>query len=324
MMFKAGDRLWEELRARAKKAKSLTACVGYVGRHPAKVLKWRKGDTLIADITEDTVRRGICSAKGALELFDAGVRVYQAPGLHAKIYLFGDAAVVCSANASESSMERREAGIVIKGAELPSVRAWVAQVQNHLETVALDRAVLAALAKVEPKRHGHKRRTKAASAKNALQGSTLWLMSVVAEGATPRVEQAAAKAVLGQLVDSGSVEEPSEVDWTYAVGKHVFQWVKPGDRVVNLWEDWQYSPQGRLFGLQRCILPVDLGAKFGKRRYRLALTSRGIRTHRLTPGDVSTLRGAMRLPHQFNWPEIRKAPAKAQVLLTRLLRLSKG
>ena len=75
--FRAGSKLWAEIQGRATKTTRLTACVGYVGRHPMDVIKWREGDTLIADPSEENVRRGICSAKGASKLLNAGVRVFR-------------------------------------------------------------------------------------------------------------------------------------------------------------------------------------------------------------------------------------------------------
>lgn len=149
--FRAGHKLWVEIQKRSKKAKRLTACVGYVGRNPADVLRWRKGDSLVADISEETVARGICSARGALKLLNLGVKVFHSPRLHAKVYLFDTSAIVCSANASESSMTRREAGMVVSGARLGPVRAWVAGLSASHDTVRLDRALLKALAKKEPK-----------------------------------------------------------------------------------------------------------------------------------------------------------------------------
>ncbi|MEI6226762.1 MAG: hypothetical protein WCS72_18630 [Deltaproteobacteria bacterium] len=69
--FKGGTKLWDEIQKRAKTSKSLTACVGYVGRTPFDVMRWREGDTLIADLSEETVTRGFSSARGALKLLNA-------------------------------------------------------------------------------------------------------------------------------------------------------------------------------------------------------------------------------------------------------------
>lgn len=313
--FKAGDKLWDEIRARAKKTRSLTACVGYVGRHPAKVLKWRKGDTLIADISEETVRRGICSAKGALQLLDAGVAVYQAPRLHAKVYLFGNAAIVCSANASESSMDRREAGTVIEGAEFLPVRAWVGRVLSHASTTKLDRAVLQALAKLEPKASGNHGKRRGKPGTDSSPGGTAWMLGTAEAGPEPRAEKAAATTVAGRLVEAGSVDEPSEIDWFYGATPRTFAWVKPGDLVVEWWSNEPYYPQGKLVGLRRCIMPVDLGARFGKRRYRLALTDRGIRTKRLSRADRAKMQKTLGRAEGAACLPILKATNEAQALL---------
>jgi hypothetical protein len=318
--FRGGSRLWEEIQGRAKKATSLIAVVGYVGRHPAKVLRWRKGDTLIADLSEENVRRGICSAKGALELLDVGVRILHSPMLHAKVYLFPSAAIVCSANASETSKSRQEAGMLVTGQGLDPVRAWVAAVQADPATTRLGRTLLKELAKKEPKTTGRKPRGGPSSSKNGANESHVWLIRASDDSDESRAEREAAATRAGKLVNGGAVEDPSDVDWFNNVGKSTFQRVKPGDRVVEVWDAEPYYPHGKIVGIRTCLLPVDLGSRFGSRRYRLALTDRAIVSRRLSDSAVGRLRRALALKGGSRVRSTHKATSSATAVLENLLR----
>jgi hypothetical protein len=66
--FLSNVALWPETRKRAKDSRRLTVVSAYLGSHPESLLRWPHQSLIVADISEATVRRGICSAKGALRL----------------------------------------------------------------------------------------------------------------------------------------------------------------------------------------------------------------------------------------------------------------
>lgn len=322
--FKGGPKLWDEIQKGAKKAKSMTACVGYVGRNPQKVLKWRKGDTLIADISEENVRRGICSAKGALKLHNAKVKVFHAPLLHAKVYLFDSSAVVCSANASEGSTGRTEAGMVVTGEEAVQARAWVASVLARPETVRLDEAILKALAKKEPKSGGASGGANGKGARNEEFGGRLWMLGVDPDHDETKAEKAAADASAGRLANAGAIEEPSDVSWVAGVGAKVFKTVKPGHGVVEAWWPHPHNPSGRLDAFRVCLAAVDLGKRFRDRRYRLALSDKAVSSRRMSPDGAAKPRVAVGVKSKSGWPMIRRVPEGALPVIRKLLGISKG
>jgi hypothetical protein len=322
--FTAGDGLWKDIRSRVGKTTSMIAAVGYVGRHPMEVVRWRRGDTLIADISEQNVARGICSARGALELLrKKKVRVFQCPGLHAKVYVVDSAAIVCSANASESSMLRREAGVVLTGRDAAAARSWVTGLLARHDTVQLDEEVLVAFAKKEP-RWAAAARVRAAKVtpreRRKLAGD-VWLLGTQEDVDETKAEAAAASQHAANLVDAAAVDRRSDVDWFRAATSKTYSRVKTGDWVIEGWDPMKYYPAGMLAGLRRCILPVDLGPRFGHRRFRLALSDRGVSSARLSEEERAAVRKRLGLKPGGTWPGCVRVPPEAVGWIRSILRV---
>lgn len=322
-LFKGGPKLWSEIRARANSTRGLVACVGYVGRNPEKVLKWRKGDKLVADISHDTVSRGLCSARGALKLLMKGVHVYQSPGLHAKIYLFDATAIVCSANASETSLNaRREAGVVLSGQDVAPVRSWIGGVMARSDTLRLDGVVLKALARAEPKQLTTKRTGKSSEKTSAhIWADTVWLLNASDYDDETKTEEDAADAFTASLVRNGTLEDDSDIQWFCAVAKSVYDGVRPGDDVVWGGDVEPYYPHGSLEGPFRCITPVDLGSRFGWRRYRLALSGARVRKRKLSENDFKSIKKVFGMSAVPGFPVGRKGNGRFRSIASRVLGL---
>jgi hypothetical protein len=149
--FLHGEKLWSEIHELARRSQKVVAAVAFVGKSVHKLLPWPKGSVVIADLSEDQVKGGSSSAKGALRLLKAGVEVRSLPGLHAKVLVFDRHAVVGSMNLSEQSSSRlEEAGVVLEGHEVAEVRSYVEFLRQEAEV--LDEADLKELAKREPVR----------------------------------------------------------------------------------------------------------------------------------------------------------------------------
>lgn len=76
------------------------AAVAYLGAGAFDMLPMSVGDTLVVDCSPLTAAAGATSPAEVGRYLDAGVDVYRWDGLHAKVYVLGDTAVVGSANAS--------------------------------------------------------------------------------------------------------------------------------------------------------------------------------------------------------------------------------
>jgi len=125
--FLHGWNLWLEIQKLAGKSQKVVAAVAYVGKKAHNLLPWTKGSVVIADLSEGTVKSGSSSAKGALKLLKKDVEVWSLRGLHSKVFVFDrHTAVVGSMNLSESSSSSlEEAGVVIEGPEVETIRRYV-------------------------------------------------------------------------------------------------------------------------------------------------------------------------------------------------------
>lgn len=86
------------------------ACIAYV---TTTNLKLKKGDVLICDASEYSIRFGETSAKTIKEYYNEGVTIYSNPQVHAKLLLSKDYVVIGSANMSvNSAMHLIEAAII--------------------------------------------------------------------------------------------------------------------------------------------------------------------------------------------------------------------
>lgn len=102
--------IWSELTKAAKacRGQALVA-VAYFGKGAAKLLPLPKRSWLVVDASKANVKRGATCPADLLKLHKTGVRVFHAPNLHAKVYVFGKAAFIGSANVSKHSSTLTEA-----------------------------------------------------------------------------------------------------------------------------------------------------------------------------------------------------------------------
>jgi hypothetical protein len=115
------DEVWPTLRrlaARRRRGAAIVA-VPYVTE---PLLELRAGDTLAVDLSPATLATGQTKPAVLRRYLKAGVHLHSSPGLHAKLFVLGNVAVVGSANMSASSAETlREAVVIV--ANKAAVRA---------------------------------------------------------------------------------------------------------------------------------------------------------------------------------------------------------
>ncbi|HXF70467.1 MAG TPA: phospholipase D family protein [Thermoflexus sp.] len=261
-----GKALWKEIRQLAQRSQCLIAAVGFVGKRPDRLLQWPRRSVLIADLSEARVREGSSSAKGALRLLKQGVKVLSLPGLHAKVFLFDRHAVVGSMNLSEDSQERlEEAGVVLSGKELRGVRQYLRRLQHA--AIPMSEDILRERAKREPRRprFAAPRARADRRERGEVPAGRVWLLPTKWDR-EKETERRAAKRALTRLRKEHGVER---ITWYNACGVDLYRRAREGDWVYCWWagrRSW-----GRLEGPYQVVQPVDLGARFEDRRYRLAL-----------------------------------------------------
>jgi phospholipase D-like protein len=123
--------VWTRLRRaqRGKKRRSWVA-VAYFGKGAAKLLPLGRGSRLVVDASDNAVRSGQTCPEDLIVLLKRGTRIFNVPNLHAKIYVFGNVALIGSANASRNSARLVEAMFITRDREV------VAECKCFVEAIA--------------------------------------------------------------------------------------------------------------------------------------------------------------------------------------------
>lgn len=96
--------VWTHITRAAKACPSQAwVAVAYFGAGASKLLPLKKGSTLVVDMSHSAVASGQTCPAEILKLLEVGVDVYTVSNLHAKVFVFGNRALIGSANASWNS-----------------------------------------------------------------------------------------------------------------------------------------------------------------------------------------------------------------------------
>jgi PLD-like domain len=116
-MIRLTSNLWASIESHAKNARRKVAAVAYVSNDSR--VKFRRGDTLIVDASDQQIKSGATSARVLRDAVARGARVYSLPKLHAKLMVFDNIVIIGSANISESSATAlKEIGIISDSPQL--------------------------------------------------------------------------------------------------------------------------------------------------------------------------------------------------------------
>lgn len=96
--------LWPAITKAARSTRA-HAAVAYIGRDAPIHLPLKKGSILICDFSIPALERGLTHPDAILTYLKSGVEIHSSPGLHAKVFSFGDVAFVGSCNASSNSVK---------------------------------------------------------------------------------------------------------------------------------------------------------------------------------------------------------------------------
>jgi hypothetical protein len=196
---------------------------------------------LVVDASETIIRSGGTSARLLTKLFFKGVAVHNCPGLHAKVLLLDDVAVIGSGNMSASSQSA-----LVEAAIMTSATSAVSGVASLIEQLKrqskpLDEKSLLALAKIKVIRRGFGPGTGAAKQtrpKVSDLGTRTWLVGVTEfdrELKTPEKKLTAqAQAELARK--HKTVEDA--ITWIRWTGRSSLPTkCQPGDQVIQIWRE---------------------------------------------------------------------------------------
>jgi hypothetical protein len=234
------DGLWPEVAELAKRSKRKRAAIAYVTTD--RFVKFAKGDTLIVDASDGKIAGAATSAKVLLAAHQRGARLFHCEGLHSKVLLLDNVAVVGSANLSNSSAtDLTEAAIVTDHAPtLSSLAAFITELAK--QTTPMTLAHLKRLSQIKVVR-------RPPTGKNPrkpvirISEPVTWLVGIHEIDVNRYGDEA-------EKIDTEQAEAEelksstrSSVEWIRWTGKSGFRSnAKPGDTVIRIWR-----PQGRKF-----------------------------------------------------------------------------
>ena len=103
-----GSDIWTEITAVTKASqKPCLAAVAYFAKGASSQLPLPEGSRLVVNASDWNVKSGATCPADLLKLFKHGVRIFNEPSLHAKVFVFGKTAYVGSTNVSKTSAEDR-------------------------------------------------------------------------------------------------------------------------------------------------------------------------------------------------------------------------
>jgi len=96
--------LWRRVRQLCRSYKNkIHVCVPYLGSGASRILKLSKGSVLVVNASDGAIRGGQTNPFEILKFIKKGINVYSFASLHAKVYIFGDTAIIGSNNVSSNS-----------------------------------------------------------------------------------------------------------------------------------------------------------------------------------------------------------------------------
>src|SRR5436190_15520236 len=103
--------LWPRLKELAHRADRACAAVPFFSQGGAQRLPLKDGDLLVTRFDDSAIKSGVTDPREILKLVKRGVSVHSVSNLHAKVYVFGESAIVGSANVSALSERLVEAAV---------------------------------------------------------------------------------------------------------------------------------------------------------------------------------------------------------------------
>lgn len=227
------DDLWPTIRKLAHRAAVRRAAVAYVTSD--EILRFTGGDVLVTDASDHAIAAGHTSARLLQNALARKVKLYSLPGLHAKVMVLGDTAVIGSANISNSSARDlvEAAWVTNASGAVGMAVALIAKLTG--EAVPIDARFLERISKIDvkPPPPGSRRPTGARPI-NVPEHRT-WIVSVREMSREPAGESEAIESGMAKAREKLG-DEASEASWMRWTNNSRFRKeAAVGDTVIRIW-----------------------------------------------------------------------------------------
>ncbi len=258
--FVANRELWGALREHVRKGTGVRAAIAYFARSSAKLLPFKRGDTIVADVSLGAVRQGVTDPRELRTLMKRGVAIFSRPSLHAKFIIANRTLIVSSANVSRNSRDildeaaiittdpaalRRAADFFEKLCTSPVSKRYLRRCMAEYRTPKFKAAV------EKPARGGRSQRVPEAN---------LWFVGgLKVEEETPLMRRLAKRAEKRL-----KTPDKNEVRWIHYHAKLKFlRGIRTGDWIVDCMRDGNT----RHVGPPAQVLRVEAGTLPGGKKY---------------------------------------------------------
>lgn len=246
--------VWSRLTALARQQRSSFVAVPYFGSGASKLLPLRAGSQLVVKFDREAVQCGQVNPTEVVHLIKRGVEVHACANLHAKVFVFGNTAIVGSANVSASS-----ANLLIEACVEVKAPRFATTCKKFIESLMGDKVGLEFAKKMvplyrPPKIEGFRRRKGQRSRRVVPRHSDVWLVSLVSMD-WKDIDYEQEEAGWSRAEKSLTNPRKSEIETFVWWGPGFLEKVKRGERVLmNTKMDKRkilVSPPGRVLDIRR-------------------------------------------------------------------------
>jgi len=226
--------LWSEIAKLFNHSTRRLAAIAYV---TSDRVKFGKDDILVSDVSDDAIKHQQTNRDVIAAAVHRGAKVFSCDGLHAKILVLDQRAIVGSANLSASSANRLIEAAVLT--DHPGTVALVTKLINDLaaKSVSVDRDFVSRIAKIKlaaPVWRGSHRAPNLQL--ESPTESRTWIIGV-RELSPPFLEREEALSEPGKKLASKSLQKKGSsaewIRWPSSVWRA--KAIREGDTVVQLW-----------------------------------------------------------------------------------------
>lgn len=242
------DDLWKHIAKLARSGRPLAAAVAYVSTD--KLIKFGRGDILVVDASDMAIKNGLTSARVLQAAYNRKAKIFNLPGLHAKLVVGDGFTSIGSANISQASANSLIEAAVITDDDMIAAMAKTVIDQLTAEAQQIDGTFLKRIGEIQVVRRGWptgKRITKRIGKPFA---NRMWVANVheLKDSAFPEETEEAEAGM--KVAESRLATRRSDVTWIRWTGSGNFsEKASEGDSVIQLWNPRNSS---RVYAYRPC------------------------------------------------------------------------
>lgn len=231
--FLTNNEIWKEMGKLITSPRRVDAAIAYLGTGGANLLRLRKDDRLITDMSMATVRSGGTNPFEVEKFIRRGVRVFSRRSLHAKVIISGNSVISGSANISHHSKDVLDEAAIWTNDPAVLRRAAMFIERLCTEPVRLEYLEQCKISYRPPRLSGNQRIT--GEGQHRVKPTKLWIVNLVLGSGIPeceidRYEEGMDKAK--KLIES--MPKSKAIDFTWSRKPRMANELERGDWVIQV------------------------------------------------------------------------------------------